>query len=83
MEDFAEFSGPMIPFQIINKNPNCDGYRGKLNSFKYGLKDSYKQNLQYQFNNIGKEAQYNTISPYSKLAKNAEFYRGSIRGWDR
>ena len=73
MENFAEFSGPMIPFQIINKNPNCDGYRGKLNSFKYGLKDSYKQNLQYQFNNIGKEAQYNTISPYSKLAKNASF----------
>ena len=51
---------------IINTTPkeSC-GFGGNLPSWEFGLTPEYKRHMQYQFDNIGKLAQLDTVnSPY-------------------
>ena len=55
------------PIQIINERPRYTkyGYNGNLNMWDYGLNPEYKQKLMYQYNNMAKLAQLDTVnSPY-------------------
>jgi hypothetical protein len=54
-------------FGLINGKPGeaCNGFNGNLNSWEYGLKNEFKQNLIKQYENVGKLAQLDTVnSPY-------------------
>jgi len=64
----------MIPIQIINNKPSCDGYNGSLNSFRYGLTQEHKDDLNKKFSTIGNLAQVDTLSPYYAQATISKEY---------
>lgn len=43
----------IIPYQIINNQPSCNSYNGKLPMMKYGLTNTKINNLSKEYESIG------------------------------
>ena len=68
-ERFVPKNNNLIPYQIINNNPKCNKWNGKLDMLKYGLSNSTKNNLFQSYNSMGLLSNNETESPYYKPLK--------------